>query len=85
MQELEAKCLANSGEAANLLENRLANLENRSNSDKDNLREVFAGGLAAWPTASRPCTRAKWGKERAPVVRHPGGHSLSSVIPADDR
>ena len=46
MQELEAKYLANSREAANLLENRLANLERRSNSDKDDLHEVFAGGLS---------------------------------------
>lgn len=47
MQELEAKCLASSREAANLLENRLVNLEGRSNSEKDDLHEVFSGGLSS--------------------------------------
>ena len=47
MQELEAKCLASSKEAVSLLENRVVNLEKRSNSDKDDLREVFAGGFTS--------------------------------------
>jgi hypothetical protein len=47
MQELEAKCLANSKEAVDLLEARLANLEKRSSSEKDDLREVFAGGFTS--------------------------------------
>jgi len=33
-------------EAANLLESRVANLERRSSSDQDDLREVFADGLS---------------------------------------
>lgn len=47
MQELEAKILASSKEAFNLLENRLANLEKRSSSGEDDLREVFAGGFTS--------------------------------------
>jgi hypothetical protein len=47
MQELETKCRANSGEAANLLENRLITLERRSNSEKENLHQVFSGGLSS--------------------------------------
>ena len=47
MQELEAKCRANSGEAANRLENRLLTLERSSNSEKENLHQVFAGGLSS--------------------------------------
>ncbi len=47
MQELEAKCRANSGEAATLLENRLVTLERRSNSEKEDLHQVFAGGLSS--------------------------------------
>jgi hypothetical protein len=42
---LEANCLASSKEAANLLENRLAHLENSAGSEGDVLREVFADGL----------------------------------------
>jgi hypothetical protein len=45
--KLEARCLAISREAADLLENRVATLENRANSAQDNLREVFADGLAS--------------------------------------
>jgi len=47
MQELEAKCLANGKADLENLEIRLANLEKRSNSDKDDLREVFAGGFTS--------------------------------------
>jgi hypothetical protein len=47
MQELEAKCLASSKQAVDLLEVRLANLEKRSTSEKDDLREVFAGGFTS--------------------------------------
>jgi hypothetical protein len=47
MQHLEANCLAISREAAGLLENRLATLESRPGSDQDELREVFADGLAS--------------------------------------
>lgn len=47
MWKLEARCLANSREAVDLLENRVANLENRASSAQDNLREVFADGLAS--------------------------------------
>jgi hypothetical protein len=43
MGKLEAKCLAISREAADLLET----LENKANSAQDNLREVFADGLAS--------------------------------------
>jgi len=46
MQELEARCLASSKKAAGLLETRVANLERKSNSEKDDLNEVFAGGLS---------------------------------------
>jgi hypothetical protein len=46
MQHLEANCLAISREAASLLENRLAILEGRADSEKDDLREIFADGLA---------------------------------------
>ena len=47
MQHLEANCLAISREAASLLENRLATLENRPGSNQEELREVFADGLAS--------------------------------------
>jgi hypothetical protein len=47
MHELEAKCRANGVEAANLLENRLVTLESRSNSEKEDLHQVFAGGLSS--------------------------------------
>ena len=47
MQYLEAKCLAGNMKATELIENRLAKLENSSDSEKDDLREVFAGGLAS--------------------------------------
>jgi DNA anti-recombination protein RmuC len=47
MQELEAKCLANGKTDLENLETRLANLEKRSNSEKDDLREVFAGGFTS--------------------------------------
>ena len=46
MQELEARCLAGSREATELLENRVARLESRSDNEKDELREVFADGLS---------------------------------------
>ncbi len=45
--KLEARCLAISREAADLLENRVGTLEDRANSAQDNLREVFADGLAS--------------------------------------
>jgi hypothetical protein len=44
-QALEARCLANSSEAASLLEDRLANLERKSSTDQADIREVFADGL----------------------------------------
>lgn len=44
-QALEARCLAGSSEAVNLLESRLAHLERKSSSDQADLREVFADGL----------------------------------------
>jgi hypothetical protein len=47
MGKLEARCLASSKEAVDLLENRLATSENRADSEKDALREVFADGLAS--------------------------------------
>ena len=47
MWKLEEKCLAGSREAADLLENRVAELESKANSAQDNLREVFADGLAS--------------------------------------
>jgi hypothetical protein len=47
MWKLEARCLASSREAAGLLENRVAALENSAGSAQDNLREVFADGLAS--------------------------------------
>ena len=47
MWKLEARCLAGSKEAVSLLENRLAHLENRANSVRDDMREVFADGLAS--------------------------------------
>ena len=47
MQVLEAKCLAGSREATELLGYRLAQLESRSNSEKDDLRKVFADGLSS--------------------------------------
>jgi DNA anti-recombination protein RmuC len=47
LQELEAKFLANSKTSLENLETRLTNLEKRSNSDKDDLREVFAGGFTS--------------------------------------
>jgi hypothetical protein len=47
MQHLEANCLASSREAVSLLENRLASLESRTGREQDNLREVFAEGLAS--------------------------------------
>jgi hypothetical protein len=47
MWKLEAKCLATSREATDLLENRVADLENNASSVQDNLREVFADGLAS--------------------------------------
>lgn len=45
MQELEAKCLAGKMEATQLFEIRLAKLKSRSDSEKEDLREVFADGL----------------------------------------
>ena len=45
MQELEAKCLAGNMEATHLIETRLAKLKSKSDSEKDDLREVFADGL----------------------------------------
>ena len=45
MQELEAKCLAGNMEATHLIEIRLDKLKSRSDSEKDDLREVFADGL----------------------------------------
>jgi len=47
MWKLEARFLASSREAADLLENRVAALENSAGSAQDNLREVFADGLAS--------------------------------------
>ncbi len=47
MRELEAKCLASSEKATGLLETRLAHLERKSNSDKDDLSEVFTGGFTS--------------------------------------
>ena len=44
-QALEARCLASSSEAVNLLENRLAHLDRKSSSDQAVMREVFAEGL----------------------------------------
>ena len=41
------KCLAISREAADHLENRVTTLENNAGSAQDNLREVFADGLAS--------------------------------------
>ena len=46
MQELEARCLANSNKVAEELEARLSRLEQRADSEKDDLSEVFAGGLS---------------------------------------
>ena len=45
MQELEAKCLASSRDASEHMETRLTHLENRADSEKDDLREIFADGL----------------------------------------
>ena len=47
MWKLEERCLASSREAVDLLENRISDLENKANSAQDNLREVFADGLAS--------------------------------------
>jgi hypothetical protein len=47
MQFLEANCLAISREAVSHLENRLATLESRPGSNQDELRAVFADGLAS--------------------------------------
>ena len=44
MQHLEANCLAGSREAVDLLETRLANLEKRASSEKEDLRGAFADG-----------------------------------------
>ncbi len=44
-QELEARCLASSSEAIDLLETRLGHLERRSSTDQAVIREVFADGL----------------------------------------
>ena len=46
MWKLEARCLASSKSDLENLEARLANLESRAGSEKDELREVFADGLA---------------------------------------
>jgi hypothetical protein len=46
MSKLEAQCLAISREATDLLENRVADLENKATTVQDNLREVFADGFA---------------------------------------
>jgi hypothetical protein len=46
MQELEAKCLASSRKAAELIETRVAHLERKSSSD-DDLSEVFSSGLSS--------------------------------------
>jgi hypothetical protein len=43
---LEANRLASSREAVDHLEIRLAHLENRPSSDRDELREIFADGLS---------------------------------------
>jgi hypothetical protein len=47
MQELEAKCLASSKKAAELIETRVAHLERKSSSDNDDLSEVFSSGLSS--------------------------------------
>ena len=44
-QALEARCLASNSDAAGLLENRLARLESKANTDQAVIREVFADGL----------------------------------------
>ena len=44
-QALEARCLASSSEAIDLLETRLGHLEKRSSLDQAVIREVFADGL----------------------------------------
>jgi hypothetical protein len=44
-QALEARCLASSSEALDLLETRLGHLERRSSLDQAVIREVFADGL----------------------------------------
>jgi hypothetical protein len=44
-QALEARCLASTSEAVGNLENRLAHLERKSNTDQAVIREVFADGL----------------------------------------
>ncbi|HUQ34871.1 MAG TPA: hypothetical protein VM144_00680 [Aestuariivirga sp.] len=44
-QALEARCLASSSEAADLMEKRLAHLERKSSTDQEVIREVFADGL----------------------------------------
>ena len=47
MQELEAKCLASSKKAAELIETRVAHLERKASSDNDDLSEVFSSGLSS--------------------------------------
>lgn len=44
-QALEARCLASSSEAIDLLETRLGHLERKSSTDQAVIREVFADGL----------------------------------------
>jgi hypothetical protein len=44
-QALEARCLAGTGEALELIEARLGHLEKRSSLDQAVIREVFADGL----------------------------------------
>ena len=47
IRELEARCLANTNKGAEDLEARLERLEKRSNTEKDDLSEAFAGGLSS--------------------------------------
>jgi len=44
---LEANCMANGRQAVDHLENRLTYLENKPVTDQDELREIFADGLAS--------------------------------------
>jgi uncharacterized coiled-coil protein SlyX len=44
-QAIEARCLAGTAEALDMLEARLGHLERRSSTDQAVIREVFADGL----------------------------------------